>query len=101
VSDQLPPADQLAEVRAQLRALDKRETELKTLMLNDPSARTGNAFAVEIVEVVVRQLDRTELRKAYPEAVEEHTHPVTQVRVEERRITEDGEIVRIKRGQTA
>jgi hypothetical protein len=84
-----------------LKVFGDEENQLKALMINDPSARTGNAYAVEIVEVVIRQPDWTELRKAYPDIVEEHTYPVTRTRVEERRITEDGEIVRIKRGKAA
>ena len=94
---QLPPADELAEVRAQIKALEGREGELKALMLSDPSARTGNQVVAEVREVTTRRCDIKELRAAYPDAVEEHTHSVTTKRVELRGINEDGEIVRLKR----
>jgi hypothetical protein len=101
VSDQLPPADRLAEVRQQLRTLTEQEAALKALMINDPSARSGNAYVVEICEVETRRCDLKELRAAYPAEVEEHTYPIKTTRVELRGISEDGEVIRIKRGKTA
>jgi hypothetical protein len=101
MSDQLPPADELQAVRAQLKTLGERESALKALMINDPSARTGNAYVVEICEVETRRCDLKELRAAYPAEVEEHTYPIKTTRVELRGVSEDGEIVRIKRGSAA
>jgi hypothetical protein len=97
VSDQLPPADQLAEVRAQLRTLGERESALKALMINDPSARSGNAYVVEICEVETRRCDLKELRAAYPAEVEEHTYPIKTTRVELRGVDEDGVVTRLRR----
>ena len=94
---QIPPADRLAEVRATLKTLSEEEAALKQLMLSDPSARTGNAHVVELKQVVSQRVDLTELRAAYPVEVEEHTHPITTTRVELRGISEDGEIISLRR----
>jgi hypothetical protein len=95
----LPPADELFALRAEIRQLTERENALKALMINDPSARTGNRYLVEIKEVTTNRCDIRELRAAYPDAVAEHTHPVTEKRVELRGLTDDGEIVAIPRAQ--
>lgn len=100
MADQIPPADRLAEVRATLKMLGEEEAALKQLMHSDPSARTGNRYCVDLIEVTTQRCDIKELRAAYPAEVEEHTHPVTTTRVELRGLTDDGEIVRIKRGPT-
>jgi hypothetical protein len=97
MSDQLPPADELQAVRAQLKTLGEREAALKALMINDPSARSGNAYVVEICEVETRRCDLKELRAAYPAEVEEHTYPIKTTRVELRGLSEDGEIVSLRR----
>jgi hypothetical protein len=94
---QLPPADRLAEVRQQLRSLTEQEAALKALMINDPSARSGNNFIVEICEVESRRTDLKELRAAYPAEVEEHTYPIKTTRVELRGVDEDGVVTRIRR----
>jgi hypothetical protein len=99
VSDQLPPADQLAEVRQQLRSLTEQEAALKALVINDPSARTGNQFCVDVVEVASNRTDIKELRACHPDIVEQFTFKVKTTRVELRGLTDAGEIVRIKRGQ--
>lgn len=97
VATQTPPADRLAAVRAQMRALEEEEAGLRSLLLSDPSSRTGNHYAVEVREVESQRVDLKELRAAYPTQVDEHTWPVTTKRLELREITEDGELVRIKR----
>lgn len=99
--DQIPPADELAEVRATLKTLGEREAALKALMHADPSARTGNRYCVDLVEVTTQRCDIKELRAAYPAEVEEHTHPVTTTRVELRAVDEDGVVTRIKKGKAA
>jgi hypothetical protein len=99
MSDQLPPADELYQVRQQIRELTERERELKSIILQDPSARTGNAYAATIKEVTANRVDIKELRAAYPTEVAEHTHPVTDTRVELSAISEDGELTPIRRTQ--
>jgi hypothetical protein len=97
VSDQLPPADRLAEVRQQLRSLTEQEAALKALVINDPSARTGNQFCVDVVEVASNRTDIKELRACHPDLVAEFTFKVKTTRVELRGISEDGEVIRNKR----
>jgi hypothetical protein len=96
MSDQLPPADQLAEVRAQLKTLGERESALKALMLNDPSARTGNQHVVELREVETSRTDIKEMRACHPAIVEQFTFKVKTTRVELRGLTDDGEIVSLR-----
>jgi hypothetical protein len=94
-AEQLPPADELAAVRSQLKTLGDREGELRSLLLTDPSARTGNAYIVEICEVESRRTDIKELRAMHPDLVDEYTFPTKTQRVELRAVSEDGEITRI------
>ena len=97
----LPPADDLADVRARIKALKEREDALKQLMISDPSARTGNRYLVEVTDRVTHQLDTTELKAdaRAKQLIEEHTHPVTRTYVEiPYEFDQDtGEITRIKR----
>jgi hypothetical protein len=97
MSDQLPPADELAEIRATLKTLGEREAALKALVINDPSARTGNQFCVDVVTVTTNRLDVKELRAAYPTETAEHTHAITTTRVELRGVDEDGVVTRLRR----
>jgi hypothetical protein len=92
MSDQQPPADQLAAIRQQLRSLTEQEAALKALVINDPAARTGNHFCVDVVTVTSNRTDIVELRAAYPDIVAEHTHAITTTRVELRGVDEDGVI---------
>jgi hypothetical protein len=96
MSDQLPPADELQAVRAQLKTLGEREAALKALMLNDPSARTGNQFCVDVLEVTSNRTDIKELRACHPDLVAEFTFKVKTTRVELRGLTDDGEIVSLR-----
>lgn len=98
----VPPADELYAVRAQIKELTEREKVLRQLMLSDPSARTGNKYLVEIVDVAVERTDWKELKAHRPEIADiiaEYTFTTTQKRVELRSLTEDGEITRIRRKQ--
>jgi hypothetical protein len=94
---QLPPADRLAEVRQQLRSLTEQEAALKALVINDPSARTGNQFCVDVVEVASNRTDIKELRACHPDLVAEFTFQVKTTRVELRGISEDGEIISLRK----
>jgi hypothetical protein len=93
----LPPADELWIVRDSIKSLTERERTLRTLMLTDPSARTGNAYAVEIRDVKTSRTDLAELRKVHPDIVEQFTFPVTTQNVVLRGIDEDGQLVPVKR----
>lgn len=94
---QVPPADELHEVRRLRAELKDREDELRRLILKDPEARTGNRFLAEIKQVETSQTDWDELRAANPGLIEEYTYPRTIERIDLFRITEDGEIVRPER----
>jgi len=93
----LPPADELAETRNQIKQLSSRERELKALMIADPEARTGNSYAVEIKDVATTRTDIKELRAMYPDIVEQFTFTVTDKRVELRGISDDGEVFNLRR----
>ena len=80
MTDNLPPADELFDVREQLKALTSRERDLRSLMLSDPSARTGNRYAVEIRDVQTTRTDIKELRAMHPTLVEEYTFKLTAAR---------------------
>lgn len=97
---QTPPADELYAVGEQIKALEARKSELRQLMLTDPSARTGNDYVAIVKEVETRRLDQTALRAMYPAIAEEHTHAVRETRVEPHRIDhETGEIMPVRRAQ--
>ena len=98
VAAQLPPADRLAAVRAQMKALEEEEAGLRSLLLSDPSSRTGNRYLVEVREVTSQRVDLKELRALHPDIVDSQTWPVTTKRLELREIDEEtGEVTRIKR----
>jgi len=97
VSANLPPADELFAVRDGIKQLQSRERELRSLMLSDPSARTGNLYAVTVKDVLTTRTDLAEMRKMYPEIVEQFTAKLTDQRVMLSQITEDGELVSLRR----
>jgi hypothetical protein len=96
-TDQLPPADELFEVRAAIKHLTSRERELKATVIADPSARTGNHYCVEVKDVATARTDIKELRANHPDLVAEFTHTVFDKRVELRAVTDDGELVSLRR----
>jgi len=100
-TENLGPADELADTRDQLKALRLREEALRQMMISDPAARTGKHHLVEVREVQTSGTDWAELTKMYPQVVAEFTFPRTVTRVEIAAITEDGEIVRRRRKQEA
>jgi hypothetical protein len=95
--DQLPPPDELFAVRDEIKRLTSRERELKAIVIADPSARTGNRYAVEIKDVATARMDIKELRNMHPEIAEQFTHTVIDKRVELRGISEDGELTSLRR----
>lgn len=94
----LPPADELAQVRQQLKDLQEREGKLRSLMISDPASRTGNLYLVEVREVQQMRTDLKEMRAMYPKIVDEFTFKSKVVRLELRGINEDGEIVVTRKG---
>ena len=96
-SEQLPPADELFDVRDKIKQLTSRERELKSIVIADPSTRTGNHYCVEVKDVATARLDVKELRAMHPTLAEEFTHTVFDKRVELRGITDDGEMVPLRR----
>ena len=89
-----PVPDELAAVRAQLKALETREAELRQVLLSDPTARTGAAWIAEIKTVTTQRTDIKELRANHKDIVDEFTFPVDVVRVVLSGIDPDtGEIV--------
>ena len=84
-------------MRAAIGQLTSRERELKATVIADPSARTGNHYAVEIMDVAVARMDVKELRAMHPKLAEEYTHTVFDKRVELRGINEDGELTSLRR----
>lgn len=95
----LPPADELASIRDQIKALEAREAVLRTVLLDDPTARTGNLYLAEIKEAAQTRTDLKEMRAMYPKIVEEFTFTSTVKRIVLRGITEDGEIVSTSRSE--
>jgi hypothetical protein len=94
---QTPPADELFDVRAEIKQLTSRERVLTALMIADPSARTGNSHAVEVKEVETSRTDLKEMRACHADIVEQFTFPVKITRVELRAVNEDGELVSLRR----
>ena len=96
-SDQLPPADELFDVRDKIKQLTSRERELKAIVIADPSTRTGNHYAVDVKDVATARLDIKEMKANHPSIVEQFTHTVFDKRVELRGINEDGELTSLRR----
>lgn len=57
----MPPADELELVRAEIKRLRKREAELRAAMLDEGGTEPGQDWRVEIVEQRRRTLDRAAL----------------------------------------
>jgi hypothetical protein len=93
---QIPPADELADVRARIKTLEEREVELRNLLIGDPSSRTGNHYLVEVREVETKRTDLKEMRAMHPDLVDQYTFPNKTTRVDLKGITEDGEIVSLR-----
>jgi hypothetical protein len=89
----IPPPDELAAVRAELKRLETREAELRALLLAEPDVRTGANWVAEVRTVTQERTDLKELRACYPDIVAEQTYPVEIKRIVLMGITEDGEVV--------
>jgi hypothetical protein len=80
-------------VRAQLKRLEERETELKRMVLENPDVRTGASWLAEVKTVETTRLDVKELRANHADILEQYTFSVPVTRVVLSGITEDGELV--------
>jgi hypothetical protein len=89
----LPPPDELADVRARIKALEQRELELKQTLLNDPDTRTGASWIAEIKTVQTTRFDVKELKAGHPDLAAEYTFSVPVTRIELLGVTDDGELV--------
>lgn len=92
-----PVPDELAAVRAELKRLETREAELKRLLLDNPDLRTGAVYLAEIKTVSQQRTDLKELRAMHKDLLDEYTFPVEITRVELRGISEDGEILSLRK----
>jgi hypothetical protein len=93
----LAPADELFAVRTERKRLMEREDELRAILLADPAARTGNAYVASVKEIETFRTDVKALKEVYPEAYDAVTFPDRVTRVVLNAISEDGEILPIRR----
>jgi len=96
VTDSLPNVpvpDELAAVRADIKRLEERETELKRLVLENPDVRTGASWLAEVKTVEATRTDLKALRACHPDIVDQFTLQVPVTRVVLSGLTEDGEVV--------
>lgn len=90
----IPVPDELAAVRAQIKALENRESELRRLLVANKDLRTGADWVAEINQIQTTRVDLKEMRAMYPEQVAEHTFPLSYPVVSLKGIDADtGEIV--------
>ena len=87
------PADDLADVREDIKKLTERETVLREYLIAHPDDRVGARFAAELKDVTTARVDLKELRAMYPTQVAEHTYDRTVQQVRLLGISEDGEIM--------
>jgi hypothetical protein len=97
----LPPPDELADVRAKIKAFEQRETELRQILLANPDLREGAAWLAEIKVSQQERTDLKEMRANHPDLVAEFTFPVEITRVVLSGITEDGEIISARQMRSA
>jgi hypothetical protein len=60
----LHPADELHDVRAQIKVLEEREAELRAVLLSGECGLAGDAYTAWIAEQEQARLDGTAARKA-------------------------------------
>jgi hypothetical protein len=89
----IPVPDELADVRAKIKAYEQREAELRQILFSDPDTRTGAAWIAEIKITKQDRTDLKELRACHPDIIAEFTFPVEVTRIVLSGVTEDGEIV--------
>ena len=87
------PADDLADVREELKRLEQRETVLREYLIAHPDDRHGARFVAELKDVTTARVDLKELRAMYPTQVAEHTYDRTVQQVRLLGIGADGEVL--------
>jgi hypothetical protein len=97
----LPPPDELADVRAKIKAFEQRETELRQILLANPDLREGAAWLAEVKTVRVERIDIREMRACHPDTVAEFSHFLDVTRVVLSGVTEDGELVSARKMRKA
>jgi hypothetical protein len=98
MTENTAPADELASIREQVRVLQRREAELRAVMLSDPGARVGKRFIASVKTASQRRVDADRLRRDYPATAEAVTDKITVQTVYLSGISEDGEIIPLLRG---
>ena len=96
-----PVPDELAAVRAQIKALEDRESELKRLLIKHDDIRTGADWIAEIHQIQTTRVDLKEMKACHPDLVAEFTFPSTYTVVALKKLTEDGEIVSARKLRSA
>ena len=90
------PADDLADVREDIRKLAEREAVLREYLIAHPDDRVGARWAAELKDVTTQRVDLKELRAMYPTQVAEHTYDRTVQQVRLVGVSEDGEILSLR-----
>ena len=98
----VPVPDALAAVRADIKALETHEAELRRLLITNPDLREGAKWLAEIKTTQQERTDITEMRACHPDIVEQFTFPVEVTRVVLSAIDGDtGEIIPARRARQA
>jgi len=98
----LPPPDELADIRAKIKDLEQREAVLRQTLLANPDLRTGASWLAEIKTVTQERTDLKELRANHPNLVAEFTFPQEITRIVLSGIDADtGEIVSARKMRQA
>lgn len=89
----LPLPDQLAAIRAEIKALEDKESELRRLLLTNADLRTGAHWHAEVTVTRRDTLDLKELKACHPDLVAAFTHSLPVERIVLSGISEDGELI--------
>lgn len=75
----LPVPDELATIREQIKALERREAELRAAILTEPEARAGKDWMATVTEQKSQRVNLDRLRALYPDIAEDVTEERTTV----------------------
>lgn len=79
VMQNLPVPDELATIREQIKALERREAELRAAILTEPEARAGKDWMATVTEQKSQRVNLDRLRALYPDIAEDVTEERTTV----------------------